>query len=62
MRQTMIDVNEDATISRRSLLLAGLATAGAIAGRRVLGQSGASRLTGDGAPDLVIRNTRALDA
>ncbi|GAC1515941.1 MAG: sulfite oxidase [Gemmatimonadaceae bacterium] len=58
----MTDIYEDATISRRLLLLSGLATAGAIAGRRVLGQRGALRRTGDGVRDLVIRNTRALDA
>lgn len=54
----MIQESRD-LLSRRSLLLAGLAASGAVAGRRLLGQA----TTPDaGAHDLVIRNARALDA
>lgn len=54
----MIQESRD-LISRRSLLLAGVAAGGVLAGRRLLGQGTAPD---GGVRGLVIRNARALDA
>ena len=58
----MTNVTGDGMITRRSLLAAGIAAAGALHSRRVFGLTDRLQTSAPSPGDLVIRNARPLDA